>query len=175
MSLRPCLVCNLEIRTPREFVEHMLSHLPIKLFNCPECNRSYKYSRNRSAHMKISHKLTKKLKNPITKMTVISNKPKDTHNGVVTILINCDNSSATIVTKKPTNTTQPPVNMIQESGEHSKSQGISSSYACNIPNCKHIKDTCSASVWKFDPTDIKLEVDTFPDEQILNMQTLKHE
>ena len=175
MSIKPCLVCNLEIKTAGEFIEHMLSHLSLKLFDCPNCNRSYKYSRNRASHMRFTHKLTKRLKNPITKMTVLSNKPQDVRNQIITILINCTDSSTKIVLKKPTNATQPSVNVNQESEENNKIQSPSSSYVCDIPSCKHIEDTCSTSTWRFDPTNIKLEVDTFPDEQLLNMQTLKHE
>ena len=108
-------------------------------------------------------------------MTVLSNKPQNVRNEIITILINCTDSSTKIVLKKPTNATQPSVNVNQESEENNKIQSPSSSYVCDIPSCKHIKDTCSTSTWGIDPSDIKLEVDTFPDEQILNMQTLKYE
>ena len=185
MSLRPCLICNLEIKTPNEFLEHMLSHVSLKLFNCPKCNRSYKYSRNRTAHMKINHKVFARLKNPITKMTVLSD--KQPQSGIVTILINCDNSSATVVTRKQhntgketidtkrqTETTKSPVDINQKLGEYNKSQSLSSSYICNIPSRKHIEDICSTSVWPFDPSNINLEVETFPDEQILTMEMLKN-
>ena len=175
MSIKPCLVCNLEIKTAGEFIEHMLSHLSLKLFDCPNCNRSYKYSRNRASHMRFTHKLTKRLKNPITKMTVLSNKPQDVRNQIITILINCTDSSTKIVLKKPINATQPSVNVNQESKKNNRMKNPLSSYVCDIPSCKHMKDTCSTSTWGIDPSDIKLEVDTFPDEQILNMQTLKHE
>ena len=108
-------------------------------------------------------------------MTVLSNKPQNIRNEVITILINCTDSSTKIVLRKPTNATQPSVNMNQKSEENNKTQSLSSSYVCDIPSCEHIGDTCSTSIWDFDPTNIKLEVDTFPDEQLLNMQTLKHE